>query len=91
MVNQSHPFKLHYNLSSNGSISSGALGSLKASDKTKGARDGKGKETPTSFGPKRSIKDFFGSSPVKVQYWVMFGPISKFNIHIYDSKMDHMQ
>ncbi|XP_056467303.1 bifunctional polynucleotide phosphatase/kinase [Gadus chalcogrammus] len=65
LVNQSHPFKLHYNLSSNGSISSGALGSLKASDKTKGARNGKGKETPTSFGPKRSIKDFFGSSPVK--------------------------
>ena len=77
LVNQSHPFKLHYNSSSNGSTPSGARGGLKASDKTKGARNGKGKETPTSLGPKRSIKDFFSSSPVKVQYSrVMFGPIS---------------
>jgi len=81
LVNQSHPFKLHYYLSSNGSTSSGALGSLKASDKSKGARNGKGKETPSSPGPKRSIKDFFASSPVKVQYWVMFGPICTFNMH----------
>ena len=82
LVNQSHPFKLHYNSSSNGSTSSGAQGSLKASDKTKGARNGKGKETATSLGPKHSIKDFFGSFPVKVRFWVMFGPISTFNIHI---------
>ena len=82
LVNRSHPFKLHYNSSSNGSTPSGARGGggLKASDKTKGARNGKGKETPTSIGPKRSIKDFFGSSPVKVRYWVMFGPISTISI-----------
>ncbi|CAL8349825.1 unnamed protein product [Lota lota] len=65
LVNQSHPFKIHYYLSSNGSVSSGAQGSLKASDKTKGAGNGKGKETPTGLGPKHSIKDFFPSSPVK--------------------------
>lgn len=83
LVNQSHPFKLHYRLSSNGSTSSGPLGSLKANDKSKGARNGKGKEeTPSSPGPKRSIKDFFAASPVKVQYWVVFGLICTFNMHV---------
>ncbi|CAL8360668.1 unnamed protein product [Merluccius merluccius] len=65
LANQSHPFQLQYSLSPNGSTSSGAHRGLKASDKTKVARNGKGKETASSPGPKRSITDFFSSSPVK--------------------------
>ncbi|KAK0155022.1 Bifunctional polynucleotide phosphatase/kinase [Merluccius polli] len=65
LANQSHPFQLQYTLSPNGSTSSGAHRGLKASDKTKGAKNGKGKEVPSSPGPKRSITDFFSSSPVK--------------------------
>ncbi|KAJ3590503.1 hypothetical protein NHX12_008454 [Muraenolepis orangiensis] len=63
LVNQSHPFKLHYYLSASGSPSGGAQGGLKTSHKTKSARNGKGKES--SPGPKRTIKDFYSSSPVK--------------------------
>lgn len=54
-VNQDHPFKLHYSLNSNGSTSG-----LKAKDKTKGSE--KESQSPQ---PKRSIKDFFTTSPMK--------------------------
>ncbi|KAM6932659.1 bifunctional polynucleotide phosphatase/kinase [Lycodopsis pacificus] len=59
LVNQSHPFKLHYSPSSNGTPQKG----LKATDKTKGGRNGK--EAQSSPIPKRSLKDFFSTSPMK--------------------------
>ncbi|KAF1393755.1 hypothetical protein PFLUV_G00019310 [Perca fluviatilis] len=65
LVNQSHPFKLLYSLSSNGSASSTAQKGQKATDKTKGGRNGKEKEAQLSPEPKRSIKDFFSTSPMK--------------------------
>ncbi|XP_044057276.1 bifunctional polynucleotide phosphatase/kinase [Siniperca chuatsi] len=65
LVNQNHPFKLHYSLSSNGAASTAAQKGLKATDKTKGGRNGKEKEAQSSPNPKRSIKDFFSTSPVK--------------------------
>uniref|UniRef100_A0A8D0DAH9 Polynucleotide kinase 3'-phosphatase n=1 Tax=Sander lucioperca TaxID=283035 RepID=A0A8D0DAH9_SANLU len=66
LVNQSHPFKLLYSLSSNGSASSTAQKGQKATDKTKGGRNGKEKEAQSSPEPKRSIKDFFSTSPMKI-------------------------
>uniref|UniRef100_A0A7N6AH04 PNK FHA domain-containing protein n=1 Tax=Anabas testudineus TaxID=64144 RepID=A0A7N6AH04_ANATE len=63
LVNQNHPFKLHYSLSSNGRGSNSAQKGLKAADKTKGEREGK--ESPSSPTPKRSIRDFFSTSPTK--------------------------
>ncbi|XP_056231072.1 bifunctional polynucleotide phosphatase/kinase [Seriola aureovittata] len=65
LVNQNHPFQLHYSLSSNGTASSSAQRGLKATDKTKGGRNGKVKEQQSSPTPKRSIKDFFSTSPTK--------------------------
>ncbi|XP_039987725.1 bifunctional polynucleotide phosphatase/kinase isoform X2 [Xiphias gladius] len=65
LVNQDHPFKLHYSLSSNGAASSTAQKGLKANDKTKGGRNVKEKEAHSSPTPKRSIKDFFSTSPMK--------------------------
>ncbi|XP_071753338.2 bifunctional polynucleotide phosphatase/kinase [Centroberyx gerrardi] len=65
LVNQNHPLKLHYSLSSNGTASSAAHKGLKATDKTKGGRNGKERETQSSPGPKRNIKDFFSASPMK--------------------------
>ncbi|XP_035010093.2 bifunctional polynucleotide phosphatase/kinase [Hippoglossus stenolepis] len=65
LVNHNHPFKLHYSLSSNGTTSSAAQKVLKATDKTKGGRNGKEKETQSSLASKRSIKDFFPTSPTK--------------------------
>ncbi|XP_056296598.1 bifunctional polynucleotide phosphatase/kinase [Pseudoliparis swirei] len=56
LVGQCHPFKLHYSPSSNGATPKG----LKATDKTRGGRNGKDKEAP-----KRSLKDFFSTSPMK--------------------------
>uniref|UniRef100_A0A7N6A2U3 PNK FHA domain-containing protein n=1 Tax=Anabas testudineus TaxID=64144 RepID=A0A7N6A2U3_ANATE len=64
LVNQNHPFKLHYSLSSNGRGSNSAQKGLKAADKTKGEREGK--ESPSSPTPKRSIRDFFSTSPTKI-------------------------
>uniref|UniRef100_A0A8C9ZY36 Polynucleotide kinase 3'-phosphatase n=1 Tax=Sander lucioperca TaxID=283035 RepID=A0A8C9ZY36_SANLU len=52
LVNQSHPFKLLYSLSSNGSASSTAQKGQKATDKTKGGRNGKEKEAQSSPEPK---------------------------------------
>ncbi|XP_054469171.1 bifunctional polynucleotide phosphatase/kinase [Anoplopoma fimbria] len=65
LVNQSHPFKLHYTLRSNGAAPSAAQKGLKATDKTKGGRNGKEKEAQSSPIPKRSLKDFFPTSPKK--------------------------
>ena len=73
LVDHNHPFKLHYSLSSNGSTSSAAQKGLKATDKTKGGRNGKEKETQSSLAPKRSIKDFFPTSPTKVTQDSLFG------------------
>lgn len=66
LVNQNHPFKLHYSLNTNGAATSTTQKGLKATDKTKGGRNLNGKETPSSPNPKRSIKDFFSTSPMKV-------------------------
>ncbi|XP_071351961.1 bifunctional polynucleotide phosphatase/kinase [Trachinotus anak] len=65
LVNQNHPFQVHYSLSSNGTASSTAQRGLKATDKTKGGRSRKEKEEELSPTPKRSIKDFFSTSPMK--------------------------
>ncbi|XP_035768107.1 bifunctional polynucleotide phosphatase/kinase [Neolamprologus brichardi] len=65
LVNQSHPFTLNYSLSSNGITSSTAQRGLKAADKTKGGTSSKEKEAQSSPTPKRNIKDFFPSSPMK--------------------------
>ncbi|XP_028275302.1 bifunctional polynucleotide phosphatase/kinase [Parambassis ranga] len=62
LVNKSHPFTLNYSLCSNGSTSSTTQRGLKATDKTKGRRE---KEDQLSPMPKRSIKDFFSTSPMK--------------------------
>lgn len=66
LVNQSHPFTLRHSLSANGTASGTAHKGLKATDKTKGGSHGKEKEAQSSPGPKRSIKDFFSVSPMKV-------------------------
>ncbi|XP_030008376.1 bifunctional polynucleotide phosphatase/kinase-like [Sphaeramia orbicularis] len=63
LVNQNHPFKLRYCLSSNGTPTSATPKGLKAKDKTKGGRNEK--EAQSSPTPKRSIKDFFATSPMK--------------------------
>ncbi|KAG8002206.1 Bifunctional polynucleotide phosphatase/kinase [Nibea albiflora] len=65
LVNQNHPFKLHYSLSSNGAASAAARRGPMSSDKTKGGGNGKDKEAQSSPNPKRSIKDFFSTSPMK--------------------------
>ncbi|XP_076000064.1 bifunctional polynucleotide phosphatase/kinase [Genypterus blacodes] len=62
LVNLSHPFKLHCTQSSNGNAISPAPKRLKATDKTKGGRDREAKSSPL---PKRSITDFFQTSPMK--------------------------
>lgn len=64
LVNQNHPFKLHYSLNSNGTATNATPKGLKAKDKTKGGRNEK--EAQSSPTPKRSIKDFFATSPMKV-------------------------
>ncbi|XP_037336019.2 bifunctional polynucleotide phosphatase/kinase [Pungitius pungitius] len=56
LVNRSHPFKVHYAPDSNG---------VKAADKARGARSGEEKEPQSSRVPKRSLKDFFSTSPMK--------------------------
>lgn len=66
LVNQNHPFKLHYSLSTNGAATTTTQKGLKATDKTKGGRNLNGKEIQSSPNPKRSIKDFFSTSPMKV-------------------------
>ncbi|KAK2846924.1 hypothetical protein Q5P01_009923 [Channa striata] len=63
LVNQSHPFMLHYSLSSSETGSTTAQKGVKGTDRTKERRDGK--ETQSSPPTKRSIKDFFPTSPMK--------------------------
>ncbi|XP_041657837.1 bifunctional polynucleotide phosphatase/kinase [Cheilinus undulatus] len=65
LVNQNHPFKLQFSLSSNGAASSATQKQLKATDKTKGGKTEREKEAQSSPTPKRSIKDFFSASPMK--------------------------
>ncbi|XP_023134908.2 bifunctional polynucleotide phosphatase/kinase [Amphiprion ocellaris] len=65
LVNQDHPFTVKFSLSSNGTASSSAQRGLKATDKTKGGSNSEGKEEQPSPTPKRSIKDFFPTSPMK--------------------------
>lgn len=62
LVNQNHPFKLLYDLNSNGTASRTVMKGLKATDKTKEGN----KETQESLKSQRSIRDFFPTSPVKV-------------------------
>ncbi|GLD65645.1 bifunctional polynucleotide phosphatase/kinase [Lates japonicus] len=59
LVDQRHPFKLCYSQSSNSAASGTAQ---KATDKAKGRKDWEAQSSPT---PKRSIKDFFPTSPLK--------------------------
>ncbi|XP_018543113.1 LOW QUALITY PROTEIN: bifunctional polynucleotide phosphatase/kinase [Lates calcarifer] len=59
LVDQRHPFKLCYSQSSNSTASGTAQ---KATDKAKGRKDQEAQSSPT---PKRSIKDFFPTSPTK--------------------------
>ncbi|CAL1571153.1 unnamed protein product [Knipowitschia caucasica] len=59
MVNQGHPFKLHFTMNSNGTSSAKHTG-LKAKDKTKGVE-----KEAHSRQPKKSLKDFFPTSPIK--------------------------
>uniref|UniRef100_A0A4W5M2X5 Polynucleotide kinase 3'-phosphatase n=1 Tax=Hucho hucho TaxID=62062 RepID=A0A4W5M2X5_9TELE len=69
LVNQSHPFRVQFSASNETSSSSAQKGKvverLKASDKTKGGMNNRGREVQ-STGPKRSIQDFFASSPKKI-------------------------
>ncbi|XP_060901621.1 bifunctional polynucleotide phosphatase/kinase [Labrus mixtus] len=65
LVNQNHPFKLHFALSSNGAASGAAQKGLKTTGKTKGGKNETEKEGKSSPNPKRSIKDFFSTSPMK--------------------------
>ncbi|TWW76697.1 bifunctional polynucleotide phosphatase/kinase [Takifugu flavidus] len=61
LVNQNHPFKLCFDLNSNRTATSTVKKGEKAKDKTQGGS----KETQVSANPKRSIKDFFSTSPMK--------------------------
>eukprot|EP00066_Takifugu_rubripes_P005010 XP_003968787.1 PREDICTED: bifunctional polynucleotide phosphatase/kinase-like [Takifugu rubripes] len=61
LVNQNHPFKLCFDLNSNRTATSAVKKGEKAKDKTQGGS----KETQVSANPKRSIKDFFSTSPMK--------------------------
>uniref|UniRef100_A0A7N8WVQ6 Polynucleotide kinase 3'-phosphatase n=1 Tax=Mastacembelus armatus TaxID=205130 RepID=A0A7N8WVQ6_9TELE len=76
LVNQDHPFKLHYSLSSGGAATSSGEKGLKATDKTKGRSNGKEPEAQSSPTPKRSIKDFFSTSPMKVTCFALFWSLS---------------
>lgn len=60
LVNQNHPFKLLYDLNSNGAATSAVMKGLKATDKTKDAS----KEANSQ----PSIRNFFPTSPMKVNW-----------------------
>uniref|UniRef100_A0A8C7I1Y9 Polynucleotide kinase 3'-phosphatase n=1 Tax=Oncorhynchus kisutch TaxID=8019 RepID=A0A8C7I1Y9_ONCKI len=68
LVNQSHPFRVQFSASNETSSSSAQKGKvverLKALDKTKGGKNDRGREVQSTV-PKRSIQDFFASSPKK--------------------------
>ncbi|KAK5868480.1 hypothetical protein PBY51_009490 [Eleginops maclovinus] len=65
LVDQKYPFKLRYSVSPNGTAANESRKGLKATDKTKGGRNGQEKEAQSSPNLKRSIKDFFSTSPTK--------------------------
>uniref|UniRef100_A0A8C7HV96 Polynucleotide kinase 3'-phosphatase n=1 Tax=Oncorhynchus kisutch TaxID=8019 RepID=A0A8C7HV96_ONCKI len=69
LVNQSHPFRVQFSASNETSSSSAQKGKvverLKALDKTKGGKNDRGREVQSTV-PKRSIQDFFASSPKKI-------------------------
>ncbi|XP_056139074.1 bifunctional polynucleotide phosphatase/kinase isoform X2 [Lampris incognitus] len=69
LVNESHALKLHYSLSPNRTASGVSEKVPKATDRMKVGRIGKEKEKQSSPGPKRSIKDFFPASPMKVVFF----------------------
>lgn len=58
LVNKNHPFKLLYDLNSNGAAA--GMKGRKSTEKTKEGSKG-------SLNSKRSIKDFFPTSPMKVR------------------------
>lgn len=64
LVNQNHPFKLVFDLNSTRAATSTVKKGIKAADNIQGGR----KETQLSSNPKRSIKDFFSTSPIKVNW-----------------------
>uniref|UniRef100_A0A673BJ65 Polynucleotide kinase 3'-phosphatase n=1 Tax=Sphaeramia orbicularis TaxID=375764 RepID=A0A673BJ65_9TELE len=64
LVNQNHPFKLHYSLSSNGTATSATPKGLKAKDKTKGGRNEKEMtkekcKNATSYGIALTVESLF--------------------------------
>ncbi|KAJ4935691.1 hypothetical protein JOQ06_017220 [Pogonophryne albipinna] len=65
LVDQKYPFKLRYSVSPNGSAANKSRKGLKATDKTKGGRNGQEKEAQSSPNIQRSIKDFCSKSPTK--------------------------
>ncbi|KAI4816024.1 hypothetical protein KUCAC02_006141 [Chaenocephalus aceratus] len=65
LVDQKYPFKLRYSVSPNGSAANESRKGLKATDKTKGGRNGQEKEAQSSPNIQRSIKDFCSKSPTK--------------------------
>ncbi|XP_054650202.1 bifunctional polynucleotide phosphatase/kinase [Dunckerocampus dactyliophorus] len=64
LVNQKYPFQVCFTSSSDRAASSAAHRGLKYASKTKEGKNGREKEAPWSP-PKRSIKDFFSTSPMK--------------------------
>ncbi|XP_068601970.1 bifunctional polynucleotide phosphatase/kinase [Brachionichthys hirsutus] len=67
LVNQDHPFKLHFSMSPNGAPTGAAQKGLKEAAETKVTRHEREneKEAQSSPNPKRSIKDFFSPASVK--------------------------
>lgn len=68
LVNHRHPLTANFCLSSNGTAADMPKKGLKVTDKTKSAGNQREKEAEPSPTPKRSIKDFFPASPVKVKH-----------------------
>ncbi|XP_061774917.1 bifunctional polynucleotide phosphatase/kinase isoform X2 [Nerophis ophidion] len=65
LVNQEYPFQVYFTPSSDIGASSAAHKGHRDTNKTKGGKNGSQKQAPWSP-PKRSIKDFFAKSPVKL-------------------------
>ncbi|XP_061636944.1 bifunctional polynucleotide phosphatase/kinase isoform X1 [Phyllopteryx taeniolatus] len=64
LVNQQYPFQVCFTSSSARAASSTVQGGLKDTNKSKGGKNGNEKRSPWSL-PKRSMKDFFHTSPMK--------------------------
>ncbi|XP_068173160.1 bifunctional polynucleotide phosphatase/kinase [Antennarius striatus] len=65
LVNQNHPFKLHFSMSSNRAATSAAQKGLKSIAEPKVTRQKREEEAQLSPNPKRSIKDFFSPASMK--------------------------